>query len=354
MEPSGDACDHLHRYASDLDLLAGLGFDAYRMSIEWARIEPEDNEFSKAQLDHYRRVLATCHERGLAPYVTFHHFTTPRWVARAGGWESRATVDLFERFCERAAGHLGDLMGGACTVNEPNIVARMGYEAGVFPPGKRDRSAYERATETFIAAHERARGAIKSSAGDVPVGLTLAMSDYQAEPGGEDRLEELRHLREDVFLQAARPDDFIGVQTYTRTRVGPDGELGPEEGVERTIMGYEFWPEALEATIRRAWEVTQRTPVLVTENGIATQDDERRVRYIDTALTGLRRCLADEIDVLGYFYWSALDNFEWAYGYEPTFGLVAVDRRTQERVPKRSARWLGEIARAARSARAHR
>jgi beta-glucosidase len=123
------------------------------------------------------------------------------------------------------------------------------------------------------------------------------------------------------------------------------GVLPPEEGVETTLMGYEFWPEALEATIRRAWEVTDGTPVIVTENGIGTDDDTRRIEYLRRALAGVRRCLDDGLDVRGYIQWSLMDNFEWAEGYGPTFGIVGVDRSTQERIPKPSARWLGEIAR---------
>ena len=349
VEPSGDACDHLHLYPRDLDLLKDLGFGAYRFSIEWARIEPEEGEFSRAYLEHYRRVLAACHERGLAPYVTFHHFTSPRWVAAAGGWDDEHTPDRFGRFCERAVQHLGDLIAGACTINEPNIVARMGFEAGIFPPGWRDPDAYRRVCERFIAGHRRGYEAIKAGPGNAPAGLTLAMSAFQPLPGAEERLSALRRQREDIFLEAARGDDFIGVQTYTRTRVGREGELGPEEGVETTIMGYEFWPEALEATVRRAWETTEQTPILVTENGVATTDDARRIEFIRRALDGLRRAIDSGVHVLGYFYWSALDNFEWAHGYRPTFGLVAVDRRTQERTPKPSARWLGDLARAERT-----
>jgi beta-glucosidase len=150
---------------------------------------------------------------------------------------------------------------------------------------------------------------------------------------------------EDVFLEAVRGDDFLGVQCYARTRVGPDGMLGPQAGVRTTQMGYEFWPEALEATIRRAWEMTRRVPILVTENGIATDDDAERIEFVGRALPGVLACLADGIDVRGYVHWSLLDNFEWVFGYRPTFGLVAVDRATQERRPKPSARWLGEIAR---------
>ena len=162
VEPSGDACDQYHRYDDDLRLLAGLGFDNYRLSVEWSRIEPEEGEFSRAAIDHYRRVCAACREHGLDPVVTFHHFTTPRWAADAGGWTEPATVDRFGRFCERVAVALGDLIAVACTINEPNIVAWCGYDLGVFPPGQRDRDLWARSSETLVAAHRRAVEAIKS------------------------------------------------------------------------------------------------------------------------------------------------------------------------------------------------
>ena len=174
------------------------------------------------------------------------------------------------------------------------------------------------------------------------------MQDLQAVDGGDVRRDRERQVDQDVFLEAARGDDFMGVQTYTRLRYGPDGMRGPEPGVPTTQMGYEFWPEALEATIRRAWEVTQHVPLFVTENGIATTDDAERVAYVERALRGVLACLRDGIDVRGYIYWSLLDNFEWVFGYRPTFGLVAVDRATQQRTVKPSARWLGAVARANR------
>ncbi|CAN5601084.1 hypothetical protein BH18ACT1_BH18ACT1_02910 [soil metagenome] len=198
----------------------------------------------------------------------------------------------------------------------------------------------------FVDAHRKAVDAVKGVRADLPVGLTLAMQDVQAVAGGEARRERILAGLEDVYLDAATGDDFIGVQTYSRTRIGPDGDLGPEAGVEITIMGYEVWPDALAATIRRAWQETDSTPILVTENGIATTDDADRIEYVRRALAGVLDCIDQGIEVQGYTYWSALDNFEWAYGYGPTFGLVAVDRQTFARSPKESARWLGAVARA--------
>jgi beta-glucosidase len=344
-EPSGDACDAWTRWPQDLELLASLGFGAYRFSIEWSRIEPEDGEWSMAALDHYRRQCARARELGLVPMVTFHHFTTPSWLARRGGWEAADAPERFARFCARAVDHIGDLVGWGCTINEPNIVASMGYLAAMFPPGVHDVARRRHVNDAFCRAHRLAVEALRSGPGDFPVGLTLSMTDYQAVDGGEDKRHRIRHSMEDVFLEATAGDDFIGVQCYTRMRVGPGGAMPGEDGVALTQMGYEYWPQALEAVIRRAWEVTGGIPVLVTENGIGTDADSERIAFVIDALAGVRRCLDDGIDVRGYVYWSLLDNFEWVLGYEPTFGLVAVDRQTLERRPKPSAAWLGDVAR---------
>jgi beta-glucosidase len=231
-EPSGDACDHWHRWPDDVALVADLGFGAYRFSLEWSRIEPEEGEWSSVALDHYRAMCLGCRERGIEPIVTFHHFTTPRWLAAKGGLGRRPRRrDAFARFCARAAAHLRDAMGRACTINEPNIVATFGHLHGVFPPGKRDADLRRRANDVFVAAHRRGVDAIRGAAPGVPVGLTLAMSDYQAVDGGEAARDCERRDMEDVFLAATGGDDFVGVQTYTRLRVGPDGLRSPEPGV---------------------------------------------------------------------------------------------------------------------------
>jgi beta-glucosidase len=351
-EVSGDACDHYHRYAGDIALVAGLGLGAYRCSLEWSRIEPEEGEFSTAALDHYRRVLDSCHEHGLTPMLTFHHFTSPRWIATGGGWESARTADRFGRFCERSMRHLGDLVPYACTLNEPNL-GRLLHDVLRIPeppPATQGRivlfqNAHSpRAAEVMRAAHRGAVEAIKGVRAETSVGLTVVMTAWEAAPGGEETMARLRGTTEDEFLEDLE-GDFIGVQTYTGMRVGPGGPIDPGADAERTQMGYLFQPEALGHTIRRAAEMTG-LPIFVTENGLGTDDDTRRCEFITRALRSVEQCVGDGLDVRGYFYWSLFDNFEWALGYRPTFGLVAVDRATQERTVKPSARHLGEIARA--------
>jgi beta-glucosidase len=276
---------------------------------------------------------------------TLHHFTNPRWIARSGGWENPDTAWCFARYCATVIEALADLAALIITINEPNIVALLGYENGIFPPGKRDRAARLRVTATFIDGHRRAIAAVRDLAPRTPVGMALAMADWQAIRGGERELQTTRRLREDVFLEATEGDDFVGVNTYTRHRIGPDGWVGNERGVELTGAGYEFWPEALYGTLRHAWRVTGGVPLIVTESGVATDDDTRRVKYIDRGIAAMRRAIDAGIDVRGYLHWSALDNFEWNHGFAQRFGLIAVDRRTQERTVKPSCRHLGKIAR---------
>ena len=357
-EPSGDACDFYHRYRDDIAMLASFGLNAFRFSIEWARIEPAEGEFSRAALDHYRRVLEACHEHGVMPIVTFHHLTLPRWLQDAGGFASDRFPALFERYCDHAAAALGDLIGCACTINEPQGLGSSGYLLGINPPGHEDdREGAQQAIDNLMEAHKLGAAAIRSRFA-IPVGVTLAMPDLQYEDGavpGSSSLEvESRVV--DWFLELARKDDFVGVQTYTRFRYGPDGPRSPghdwsdttREMIEtdvQTQMGYEDYPEALGAAIRRAAKSCPGLPILVTESGIATEHDERRIAFIQAALSEVQSCLAEGIDVRSYLYWSLLDNFEWAFGYAPTFGLVAVDRQTFSRHPKPSASWLGAVAR---------
>ncbi len=344
-EPSGDCCDSWDRWAEDADLVAGLGLDNYRFSVEWSRIEPEDGEFSRAALDHYRRQCAGLRQRGVDPVVTLHHFTTPLWLSRMGGWESDTAVERFARFCTVVSEALGDVMSSVCTMNEPNIVATMGWLAGLFPPGKSDVELSRQVAERLTRAHRVAVDAVRGTAPGIPVGLTLSMTDYQPVPGGEERLESIRHHSEDVFLDAIEGDDFLGVQVYTRMLIGPDGWVGNEPGVPVLDMGYEFYPASLGNCLRRAWDYTDGAiPLSVTENGIGTLDDDQRIDYVHQALVGVLDAIDDGVDVRGYTYWSLLDNFEWALGYKPHFGIVAVDRETFARTPKPSAAWLAEIA----------
>ncbi len=353
-EVSGDACDSYHRYREDVALLAAAGLNTYRFGVEWARIEPEEGWVSQAALDHYRRVAETCHEHGVAPMVTLHHFTSPAWFARRGGWTSDGAAERFAEHVARVASHLGDLVEWYCTINESNVLAVI-QASGVAPlgtgtegpsSGGRDDApmAWVSADVGVMAdAHRRAVDAIRSVSNRAHVGWTLALVDLQSVEGGEEQCARIRRETQLDWLAVSADDDFVGVQTYTRNVIGPDG-LVPPPRERRMQTGWEVYPEALEHTVALA-AATARVPVVVTENGMATDDDDARIAYTDDALRGVGRCLVDGIDVRGYLHWTLLDNFEWMAGYSKTFGLVEVDRTTFARRPKPSLAWLGALAR---------
>jgi beta-glucosidase len=345
-ESSGDACDSLHRWPEDVELIAAMGLGAYRFSLEWSRIEPAEGEFSIAALDYYRRICAACRERDIVPVVTFHHFTTPTWLAARGGWEAADAPETYARFVTRAGAHLGDLIGWACTINELNLIGVRVYDLGSSTPGIKDGFVRHMAVnEALVRAHRLGVDALRSGPGDFRVGLTLSMDEMVAEPGGASVLEAAREILEDRFFRGTDGDDFIGVQCYSRVHFGPEGQAPNEPGVPTTQMGYEYWPQGVEHCARRAAAMTG-VPVLLTESGIATDDDADRITYLSEVLRGVRRALDDGVDIRGYFVWSLLDNFEWSHGFGPKFGLHSVDRETFARHPKPSASWFGAVAKA--------
>ncbi|MGA2432485.1 MAG: family 1 glycosylhydrolase [Acidimicrobiales bacterium] len=343
VEECGAACDSWHRYEEDLDLLVDFGLNSFRLSIEWARVEPEHGVFSSEAINHYRAVLEACHARAILPVVTLHHFTLPLWVADAGGFENPEIVHWLANYARVVGKEFGDLIGIACTINEPNIVAVMGYLIGMFPPQVTDQSRFVAVNEMMREAHVAMREALRESPGAYPIGMPLSMQEYEALPGGEEKMKTMRDEMEDKYLRALDGDDYIGVQCYTKMVVGPDGVVLDSPG-EKTEMGYLFWPQCVEHTVRRAASFSP-LPLYVTENGIGTDDDTQRIRYLTGALQGLHRALEDGLDVRGYFQWSLLDNFEWSFGYRPKFGIVSVDRTTFARTPKPSAQWYATTTR---------
>lgn len=375
-ERSGDACDSYHRYEEDIALLARLGFNTYRFSIQWSRIEPDRGSFSNAELDYYKRVIECCHRHGVKPAVTFFHGTAPIWFAAAGGWTNPDAPELFAGFCSTAAKALAEGMAFAFTINEPQVAKAVRFIPGAEAYADKQREAmaamhaaaaksvgsdrfstmddpdYDRMEPQLLAAHRQACVAIKAERGDLPTGVCLAIMDF--EPGSKDSpYEDLRKNAYSAWLEAgAAAGDFIGVQTYHLIRIPGKGTpfppLPPTPFAEPgdAIAGLQQ-PEALRNAVEYVYAQTKK-PILVTENGIEADNDARRVWYIDGALAGLHEAIAKGVPVLGYTHWSLLDNFEWERGYKPKFGLIAVDRTTFKRTPKPSATHLGRIARANR------
>lgn len=385
-EPSKDAVDHYHHYEEDIRLMAESGLNAYRFSIEWARIQPTEEEWNETEIDHYRKVLLCCHENGITPIVTMHHFSSPKWLISSGGWENPQTAELFAAYCKRVIEELGNLMEYVCTINEANMGVQIAHMMQDENDGKNTenvqvglsdldhtfdfQAAMQETAETFgcdptklniflfprspegdkiiIDAHKKARDAMKEVCPKLKIGMTLSLYDIQTIAGGEKKAAEAWEEDFGHYLPAIKNDDFIGVQNYTRKIMGANGAMPVPEGSECTQMGYEYYPQGIAHVVRRVAEVF-KGEILVTENGIATDNDERRVEFIRVALEGLLECIEDGIKLKGYMHWSFVDNFEWMAGYVHTFGLVKVDRKTQTRYPKPSLKLLGSMAKGEKS-----
>lgn len=385
VEPSLDAVDHYNRYEEDIRLMAEAGLNAYRFSIEWARIEPEEGRFDETEVEHYRKVIACCKANGLEPVVTLHHFSSPVWLISKGGWEAETTPADFARYVRFLMERLGSELHYVCTINEANMgvqvaaiakrymqqmmaqVAKGQVDGGVqmglnmekmmanqkamaeetmqvFGVAKAECFTSPRTAhgdELVMEAHKAARAVIREVCPHIKLGLTLSLHDIQALEGGEgpaqkDWDDEFTH-----YLPLIEGDDFLGVQNYTRSRYDANGSMPAPDGAELTQMNYEFYPQALEHVLRTVAK-SFHGDLIVTENGVATADDTRRVAFIEQALTGVQNCLADGLPIKGYFYWSLMDNFEWQKGFAMQFGLIAVDRaNNQTRSPKPSLGYLG-------------
>jgi len=351
-EPSGDACDSYHRFGDDIRLLAEAGLKAYRFSVEWARIEPAEGEVSRAQLLHYRSMIDTCLEHGVMPMVTLHHFTNPAWLAAKGGLRAPDIVERFTSYVETCCEIL-DGVGWVVTINEPNMDALFGQlfqqDGDADAPTDSPTVAMARMpwpslelAEILIRMHRAAVEVLRAKT-QAKVGWAIAAQAFTPTPGNEDVWDKVFQQWEGIYLDASAGDDFIGLQSYTSQPVDDIGPVPHPEHPDNTLTGWAYRPDALAINLRRYWARYQM-PLLVTENGIATDDDERRIAYVTGALQGLKAAVSDGVDVLGYCYWSLLDNYEWG-SFEPTFGLIGVDRHGDfARTPKPSLAWLGRVA----------
>jgi beta-glucosidase len=367
-EPSLKACNSYELWRDDVDLAAGMGLNAYRFSVEWARVEPESGEFSDDALDHYAAIVDRCLERGLAPVVTFNHFTAPHWFAMRGGWLDVDAPTVFARYCDRVMARFGDRIGYAVTLNEPNLprlltwmdlpafvrdleratLTAAGEKAGVpryrlanvMLPEEMDALA-----DGMTAGHLAGKTAIKARRPELPVGLALAIVDDEV-VGNDTSVRDRK--RAEVYarwLKLARDDDFLGVQNYERVVYDGNGPVPAPEGLPRNQMGSAVEPRSLAGSVRYAYEVTG-VPLLVTEHGISTEDDMLRAGFIEPSLAGLLDVIEEGTPVLGYCHWTLMDNFEWVFGYGHHLGLHSVDRETFVRTPKPSAGVYAAIARA--------
>ena len=368
---SGAAVEHFSRYADDIRRMRDeLGVESYRFSVAWSRIEPEEGRYDTAALDHYSRVIDTLLEAGITPMLTLHHFTHPLWFEQKGSFENKENLDHFVRFSQEVFSRFADRVPRWCTHNEPGPFSVMGWGLGAFPPGVRSPSRFLRVLANLMHSHSRVTRSLKAMPHGDSVEIGLVKNIFQFEPwrrwnpihwGLARVLEDvyndsiLGYLRTGTFRvrvpglrfsevidDGPAPGDFVGLNYYSHLLVTPFTSTTPpfetfaRPGDIKVDMPYCIYPEGFYRALKQIGEVGK--PVYVTENGLPDDKGDRRAHWITTYAYAMSRAMTEGVDVRGYHYWSLLDNFEWAEGWVPRFGLFGVDYETQERTLRDGAK----------------
>lgn len=381
---SGQACDQWNRFEEDFQLAQELGHTAHRFSIEWSRIEPQEGQWDSLALDHYAQVIRSLRSKGIEPIVTLHHFTLPLWLARQGGWYSEKTPKLFARYVEKVTESLGGDVHYWMTLNEPVVYTYKSYLIGEWPPGKKSSQEAFKVFENLLLGHVLAYEKIKAIYAqenwkEPMVGIAQSVLIFRAcsDRSLRDRVAaRFRHwMFNHLFVQAlvrgrayciglfsihlpkANTLDFIGLNYYTRDFVrqngyGFPGILGQactatveqdRHTAKDNFLSWEIYPKGLSTFLKDFSRY--KLPLLVSENGIGTDDDAERSEFILEHLKAMVQAMEEGAPLIGYLYWSLLDNYEWAEGFVPRFGLIEVNYTTQERTVRESARKFEDIIR---------
>jgi beta-glucosidase len=381
---TGDvACDHYHRYRDDVKLMRQLGLNAYRFSIAWSRVIPNGvGAVSEKGIDFYDRLTDALLEANLEPYATLYHWDLPQALQDNGGWGNRDSIGQFADYASLMGKRLGDRIKQWATLNEPWVIAFMGNRSGEHAPGLHDEKLSLQISHNLLVAHGAAVDALRANVKDVSAGIVINIWPHETWHNSEQELAiaERNWQRDNAWfldpvfrgsypaetfekygalapkIEAgdmaliARELDWWGINYYARHMVGLDG---PVPDSEYTEMGWEVHAPGLERLLLRLQQEYRTPPLYITENGAAFADvveddyvyDPRRVNYIETHLAAMARAIEQGVDLRGYFVWSLLDNFEWAWGYGKRFGIIYVDFETQQRILKESAKWYSDFIR---------
>jgi len=390
---NGDvACEHYHRWPADLDIVAGLGVDAYRFSVSWPRVRPAGRgAWNEAGLAFYDRLVDGLLQRGVRPYLTLNHWDLPLALQDGGGWANRDTVHCFVEYAQGIAARLGDRVASISTHNEPWVMATLGHETGQFAPGIRDRATAMQAAHHLLLSHGLALQALRADGCRCDLGIVLNLSPVQAASSAPADIAQAQHedgrllrwymdplfearypddiwaflgadrpqVEPDDLRQIAQPLDFLGINYYSRSVASASGQWqAAHSGLALTDMGWEIYPQGLTELLLRLHRDYRVPPLFVTENGGAFKDalhgdrvhDAERTAYIAAHIAAVGEALREGVPMAGYMVWSLLDNFEWASGYEKRFGIVHVDYATQQRTLKDSALWYRDFLKTQRAA----
>ena len=341
---SGDLADHYNRYEEDFDYLTKMNMNAYRFSIEWSRVEPKEGSWNAQAITHYKKYLAELKRRDIEPVVTLFHFTLPTWFTDLGGFEKRANTKYFVRFAEKIVSELGTNMRYIITINEPEVYAFESYYLQNWPPNQNSMVKWLKVMNNMAHAH---KGAAKVIHGlNRKFKVSIAKNSNYIYPGDNAWVSRLsanifQYFQDDFIIKKfVKSCDFLGVNYYFTNRVYGYRFHNPDLKV--SDLGWDLQPSDIEYVIERL-NRKYKLPIMITENGLADAQDAQREWFIKETIIGLQKAIKSGAEVLGYLHWSLMDNFEWAYGKWPRFGLVAIDYKTGKRTLRPSAAWFGKV-----------
>lgn len=340
---SGQASDHFDRYEQDFDIVKGLNMNAFRFSIEWSRIEPNEGVWDPAAIDHYRNYIKALKSRGIEPVMTLMHWTLPTWFTDMGGFEKRRNIGYFVRFAEKVFAEYGADVRYVCTINEPEVYTSHSYYTGQWPPNKKSMFSMVRVYLNLAASHNRIAKLARRKHAKLQIGLTKNCAHHY--PGDDARLSAWsakvsEYIADYLFLDRIRKNlDWLGLNYYFSNRWYGYRVHNPNQKV--SDLGWDMQPEHLQDVLERLHD-KYGIPIIITENGVADREDTYRKWWIAQSILAMNRAIDNGVQLKGYLHWSLLDNFEWAYGKWPRFGLIHVDYRTGKRKPRASAIWFGK------------
>ncbi len=362
-ERSGTACNSYELYRQDIEIAKALNVNAFRFSVEWAKIEPREGEFDQEVLRHYADEVSYMRKNRIEPMVTLHHFTNPLWLAKIGGWSSKKSVAFFLRYVQRVLDIIGDDVRYFITINEPNVYAFFGYLQGYWPPEIKDRKKMKKVLANMALAHSKAYDLIHSKIPNAKVSVAINTAIFCPKTLSPLDLIMTRIVNyqynfaflDSVFHAKARLPvgkitlsngiklDFIGLNYYTRFLVsfGLTPKISSGD-LPKTEMGYELYPQGIRDIIKNMWK-RYRIPIIITENGVADEEDKIRTKYIMKILESLSISVSEGVKLKGYFHWSLMDNFEWREGFKPRFGLYHTDFKTFKRTLRKSGEFYSKI-----------
>ena len=341
---SGRTVNHYTQYEQDFDLARTMHMNAFRFSVEWSRIQPEEDAWNAEAVRHYKDYIVAMKKRGLEPVMTLFHFTLPIWFARKGGFERRANIRYFVEFVDRILEELGPSVRYIITINEPENYTYQSYVTGEWPPQRHKKLLALRVYRNLALAHNRAAGVIHKKSRKYKV--SVAKNSMFVYPGDDAWLSRAsasvgQFIQDDYFLrQVYKTCDFLGVNYYMDARIYGYRMHNPQDKV--SDLGWDMEPQNIELVLRRLHD-KYHLPIMITENGVADATDQYRQWWLTQTIMALQKAMESGVDVLGYLHWSLLDNFEWDKGTWPRFGLFAVDYTTGARTPRPSALWLARV-----------